>query len=179
MRKWFLIVAMGISLLVFAILVKCTAARAEDFEELTDGGSIMIDTIQPSYAPMFFEMVDPDGSEIGRLTFGKEVTFEGKADESAKEFIKYIKQYLDPYLDERDRDISKLLTECLEYIEDGSDTWPTYGTSTLECRPLPGTISEKEDEIKRAQKQLDRLKAETALHKRIEGIIKQLTGKTR
>jgi hypothetical protein len=130
--------------------------------------TITIEAFEPSYYPAYYVMFsDTLNKEVGRLTFTDKVHFEGDADESAKEFIKHIGQYLDPYLDGRDRDIAALLEEILPYIEDGSDQWPTYGFSDGTCRPIPGPITIKEQE-------LDRLKKETALHKKIEKIIESL-----
>lgn len=45
---------------------------------------------------------DNDGKEIGRLDwrFGS-LTFSGELDESAKVFLGFLKQYLDPYIQEQ------------------------------------------------------------------------------
>ncbi len=146
MKKWFLIVAIGISLLVFAVLVKCTAANAHPIYD--QNGYVIGETLENHYYPP--EMVQP-------LDRSPRITPEDlRSEDLSKE------------------EILSLLRECLEFIEDGSDYWPTYGTHTLEVRSLPGTISQKEQEIKDAQAELDRLKRETALNKKIKQIIEQL-----
>jgi hypothetical protein len=67
--------------------------------------------------------------------------------------------------------MAALLVECLEYIEDGGDWYPTYTIDDLVVHSIPGSISHKKAE-------LNRLERETELHNKIKKIIKQLKGAT-
>lgn len=55
MKKWFLMAAIGISLLVFAVLVKCTAANAHPIYD--QNGYVIGETLENHYYPP--EMVQP------------------------------------------------------------------------------------------------------------------------
>jgi hypothetical protein len=68
-------------------------------------------------------------------------------------------------------EMAALLVECLEYIEDGGDWYPTYTIDDLVVHSIPGSISHKKAE-------LNRLERETELHNKIKKIIKQLKGAT-
>lgn len=144
MRKLFLMVALGIALGCMVGLIRCSEVEAADCEDIHA-------TMTDGYNQ--WERVNGEWVLLKEKNPGPLISMSG--DLSREELL-------------------SLLRECLEFIEDGSDQWPTYRISTLEGRPLPGTITQKEQEIKDAQAELDRLKRETALHKKIKQIIEQL-----
>ena len=73
-------------------------------------------------------------------------------------------------------DITALLRECLEYIEDGSvDVNPALSTTLGVYRPLTRDDM-AQYEADRAQYEADRYRRETALHGKIKEMIKKLEG---
>ena len=71
-------------------------------------------------------------------------------------------------------DITALLRECLEYIEDGSIDQSRV-LQTAIYRPLTRD-GVAQDEADRAQYEADRYRRETALHGKIKEMIKKLEG---
>jgi len=73
-------------------------------------------------------------------------------------------------------EIKAILREAQEFIEDrDKGLWPTYSMELSVYRTPPTAIDLQNQAIQEAQSQLDRLKRETALRKRIDKLLEQLT----
>lgn len=56
--------------------------------------------------------------EVGRLTFSdNQIHFTGKADESAKQFFDFLKQYVDGYIAEKLKNVEKAKELCRKYAK--------------------------------------------------------------
>jgi len=161
MKKWFLIVAAIIAIGCVVGLVQCSEANAHPIYD--QNGYVIGETLEEHYPP---EMVQPfDRSP--RLILPYEPTPEDPREIG-----------ISPNEKATMEELLSLLRECLEFIEDNDVDlyqWDSIST-TLEYRVPPRVTRETQakDKVEDAQAELDRLKRETALNKKIKQIIEQL-----
>lgn len=76
-------------------------------------------------------------------------------------------------------ELTQILTEALEYIPDGDRNYletEITATTLLYIPPHRTLKDDAEEEAQKAQAELDRLKKQTELHKKIKQILKRMKG---